>query len=167
MSEAGVRTDWSTVQAGDIVLGKDRRAWAVMTKTPEGEVTLETDGKPPYTGTPSGEVVVLSSAAQEMEMAVAQTQVRLGGRLVAEQDDHGRYLVPVTFGDYGSLAAHLYLLHNVRITDPPGEQSLRGLLATHDMMHTPERKTEASGYVEHVHDPEFYAARGRTGGEES
>lgn len=159
MAEAGQEKPWSDVAPGDIVLGKDGRAWAVMRHEIDGTVELETEGKPPYVGKPKGNVVVLSSAEEEMAMAAAQVQVRLGGRLVAESDDHGRYIVPVTFGDYGSLASHLYLLHNVRITDPPDQQSLRGLLATHEGMHAPERKTEASGYVEHVHDPEFYASR--------
>jgi hypothetical protein len=159
MSENGTERDWSAVRAGDIVLGKDGRAWSVMLKDDKGWVRLETDGRPPYQGTPSGAVVVLSSADEEMAMAAAQVQVRLGGRVTAEMDEHDRWITPVTFGDFGSLAAHIYLLHGKRVDLAPEEQSLRDLLATHDELHTPARKTEAGGYLEHVHDPEFYASR--------
>lgn len=152
--------DWSEVMPGDIVLGRDRRAWTMMAR--EGStVTIETDGKAPYTGQPTGPVTVLSSAAEEMELATALVQVRLGGVVEAEQDEQGRWLVPVTFTHFGSLAAHIYLLHGQRIDLPEPEQSLRTLLATHDQLHTPERKTDGSGYVDHVHEPDFYARRNK------
>lgn len=151
---------WADVLPGDIVRGKDGRAWSV-TMRDGARVTIETDGKPPFTGEPSGDVLVLASAAEEMEMATALVQVRLGGQVQAEMDDQGRWLVPVTWTHYGSLAAHIYLLHGQRIDVPEAEQSLRDLLATHDALHAPERKTDGSGYLEHVHEPDFYARRNK------
>ncbi|HEU5487025.1 MAG TPA: hypothetical protein VFU98_19135, partial [Microlunatus sp.] len=119
---------WTDVQSGDVVLGKDGRAWTVMRKVGT-EVTLETDGKPPFTGRPTGEVTVLASAAEEMARAEAQIQVRLGGERIAEQDEQGRWVTPLTFPSLPSALSHLYVLHGVRSWDEG--QTLRDWLAEH------------------------------------
>lgn len=158
--------DWTQVRAGDVVKGKDGAPWTVMardTAYDPAEVVLErADGKRQFTGHPAGPVTVLSSAAEELELAVATVQVRIGGVVYAETDDQGRQVAPVTFGHYGALAAHIYILHGRTVDVPEADQRLGDLIGTHDRLHLPENRTAASGYIEHVHDPEFYKRRNQS-----
>lgn len=146
---------WSSVEVGDllsITTGGKARIWAVMDIS-GSTVTIERDDGKTHTGKPTGEVEVVSSAAEAREMAVATTQVVLGGQVVAIGDLKG-YLVPATFPDPGSLLAHAYLMHGVSLS----EGSILELTRKHEWLHRPENK-RAGEYVEHRHDPEFYRGR--------
>lgn len=162
MPPTGGLVDWDEVQVGDIVKGKDGGPWTVMsrdTTARPAKVMIENQANKSWTLQPTGTVEVLSSAREEMEFAKATTQIRLGGALVSDTDEHGRHLAPVTFAHPGSLIAHIYLLHGRIITNPPEDQDIRDLIATHDKLHLPENRTVASGWVDHVHEPDFYEKR--------
>jgi|tagenome__1003787_1003787.scaffolds.fasta_scaffold20982623_5 hypothetical protein len=144
--------DWSTIGVGDIVELKGN-AWQ-CTDRAGGVVTIEDKNRKTFTGTPTGPVKVISTALMDMELATALVTVRLGGLTVATKDDKGRWLVPATYSDVGSLLTHMFLLHGVKVTS----DSIRDGLKKHEWLHRPENKV-AGEYVEHYHDPEFYRER--------
>lgn len=162
MPPTGGWKDWDDVRTGDVVRGKDGRAWTLKERDADYNppfVLLERDDGKTFSVQPTGTVMVLSSATEEMELAKAVVQIQFGGTVTGEQDEHGRWITPVTFGHPGSLIAHIYLLHGRVITTPPEEQDIRTLITTHDQLHRPENRTATSGWIEHVHEPEFYAKR--------
>lgn len=144
---------WHSLDPGDVVLGGDNKPWTFVERGDDWKVTLERDGRT-WTGVPRNPSADLVHTAREArEAAVATTQVRLGGQVHAIKDDQGRWRTPVTFTHPGSLAGHIYILHGTTV---PDADSLSALVAMHEQLHTPERKTTTNGYVEHVHDPEFH-----------
>lgn len=153
-------TDWTTIAIGDLVELKDRRVWQCIDR--HGDVVkVERDDGKVYEGTPTGRVKVVDTAQRSLERAVALTQVHLGGEHIATRDAEGRYLVPATFPDPGSLMSHIYVMHGVVVQAPRGlheEQGLRETLKKHEWLHRPENKGKE--YVNHYHDPEFYKERG-------
>jgi hypothetical protein len=146
---------WAAVEVGDILSipqkGKPR-VWTV-TEIQGSSVTVERDDGFKHTGQPVGEVEVISSGAEARQMAIATSQVWLGGEVIAIEDN-GIHLVPSTFPDPASLLAHAYLLHGVSLV----ETEMALIIRKHEWLHRPENKV-AGTYVEHNHDPEFYRHR--------
>jgi hypothetical protein len=146
---------WAAVEVGDILSipqkGKPR-VWTV-TEIQGSSVTVERDDGFKHTGQPVGEVEVISSGAEARQMAIATSQVWLGGEVIAIEDN-GIHLVPSTFPDPASLLAHAYLLHGVSLV----ETEMAVIIRKHEWLHRPENKV-AGTYVEHNHDPEFYRHR--------
>lgn len=106
------------------------------------------------------QVVLLESAAERHERAVALAQVRLGGEVVMERHG-GPFRVPARFPDLASFLAHLYLAHQqsaisdgrprdakVPASFPTG--NMRDAHTWHDDQHTRVL------VVPHVHDDAFY-----------
>jgi hypothetical protein len=149
-----VNGDWADVQEGDLVVGKDGYTWTVTAKDGP-QVTLEREGREPFTGRPTGPVQFIDSGKAEMERAVAIGQVVLGGEVVARHSGsrENPWLVPVTFPDAGSMLAHIYLLHGKVISDEG--MTLRALIKEHDDLH----REKGVGYQHHHHDPDFHKAR--------
>lgn len=145
--------DWSTIAVGDLVMGKDKHVWQCIERNGTLIKVERADGKT-HEGEFTGEVQVVATAAEDAAMAVAMTQVRLGGVVVATQDAEGRYLVPTNFPDGGTLLSHCYLLHGVSLQ----EAGLRDMTRKHEWLHRPENKV-AGEYVPHHHDPDFYKDR--------
>jgi hypothetical protein len=146
---------WSTIEVGDILsitVGGKARVWTVM-EIEGSSVTIERDDGKRHTGTPTGEVEVISSGAEAREMAIAVMQVRLGGEIVAIEDA-GVYIVPATYPDPGSLLSHAFLMHGVSLA----ETGIAELIRKHEWLHRPENK-RAGDFQEHRHDPEFYRNR--------
>ena len=151
--ETGARMqDWSTIVVGDMVeLGG--KVWQCVDRIGSVVEVEREDGKK-HKGEPKGPVKVISTAAQDMELAVATAQIRLGGQVIATRDGSGRFLVPATYPDVGSLLTHLYTLHGVTVQ----ADSIRDGLRKHEWLHRPENKV-AGQYEEHYHDPDFYRER--------
>lgn len=146
---------WSAIEVGDILSipqGSKTRVWTV-TEIQGSSVTVERDDGFKHTGQPTGEVQVISSGAEARQMAIASTQVWLGGEVVAIEDN-GIHLVPSTYPDPASLLSHAYLLHGVSLA----ETEMALLIRKHEWLHRPENKVKGT-FVEHNHDPEFYRHR--------
>lgn len=153
MSEdSGARMqDWGTIVIGDI-LELQKRVWQVIDR--HGDVvTVEREDGHTHTGTPTGQVKVISSAQSEMERVTALVQVRLGGETVALKDVEGRWLVPASYPDVGSLITHMWLLHGTVVK----ADSIREGLRKHEWLHRPENKGKE--YEHHYHDPDFHRER--------
>jgi hypothetical protein len=146
---------WAKIEVGDILSipqGTKVRVWTVV-EIQGSSVTVERDDGHRHTGQPTGEVDVISSGAEARQMAIATSQVWLGGEVVAIEDS-GVYLVPSTFPDPASLLSHTYLLHGVSLA----ETQIALIIRKHEWLHRPENKI-AGTFVEHNHDPEFYRNR--------
>jgi hypothetical protein len=145
--------DWADVSEGDLIIGKDGFTWAVTSRI-GNQVTIEREGREPFTGAPTGPVEFIDSSKAEMERAIAVSQVILGGEVVAR---HGTgtagdpWLTPVTFPDAATMLSHIYLLHG---TVGDGEATLSALRKQHDELH----RDKGVGYQPHHHDPDFYKA---------
>lgn len=144
--------DWSTLTPGAVVLGNDQQPWTFVAHEPDGGVVLQR-GEKTFRGRPRAQANLIHTAQEAHEAAVAITQVRLGGQVQAIRDENGRWRAPVTFEHPGSFAAHIYIMHGSVV---PDADKISDLHAMHEQLHLPDRKTKASGYVDHVHDPEFY-----------
>lgn len=142
--------DWADVVEGDLIVGKDKYTWVVTAKK-GNQVTIEREGREPFTGAPSGPVEFIDSSRAEQERAIALSQVVLGGQVVARHSGSREvpWLTPVTFPDAGSMLSHIYLLHGI-VGD--GEATLRALIKQHDDLH----RDKGVGYQHHHHDPDFY-----------
>lgn len=143
-------TTWSEIEVGDVIQGKDGKAWEITAKL-NHTFTLARNGAAPYRGTPHGEVTRLLSKRAVMERAVAVTQVRLGGVVAAVKDEDGIYQTPVDFSEPGALHAHVYILHGGELHGPA--DYLPDLLSEHANLHKPAEK--AKGWVPHHHNPDF------------
>lgn len=146
--------DWSALSAGDLVLGKDSHTWKITkiaTADPAGKipVTLERDGRRPFTTRVSGQVQAVWTQAQDLERAQALLQVQLGAETVGRKGPNGVFLAPAAFAHPGSLLAHAYLFHG---ETGDGTASLEALRRWHDELHL-----KADG-TPHHHDPDFYKA---------
>jgi hypothetical protein len=147
----------SLLVEGDTILAKGGKAWTI-TATADGELTMERDGKAhtvPLDRLPP-QVTLVESAAERHERALALSQVRLGGEVVAHKDADGPYRVPASFPDPASFLAHLYVFHTPADRDPKvgvawaAEQDMSALTTLHDALHTRTLDTP------HQHDPSFY-----------
>jgi hypothetical protein len=145
--------NWKDVAEGDLIKGQDGYTWTVTEKTGGGQVTIEREGRDPFTGFPTGQVDFIDSGKAEMERAIAVSQVVLGGEVVARHSGTREkpWLTPVTFHDAGAALGHIYLLHGV-VGD--GTATLSALLKQHDELH----RDKGVGYQHHHHDPDFYKA---------
>lgn len=144
--------DWADVTEGDLIVGKDGYTWTVTNKVGKN-VTIEREGRDPFTGTPSGPVDFVDSSKAEQERAIAVSQVVLGGEIVARHSGtrENPWLTPVTFPDTGSMLSHIYILHGI-VGD--GAATMSELLKQHDELH----RDKGVGYQPHHHDPDFYKA---------
>lgn len=146
---------WAAIEVGDILsipqAGKVR-VWTV-TGIKGSSVTVQRDDGFEHTGQPTGEVEVISSGAEARQMAIATSQVWLGGEIVAIEEA-GVHLVPATYPDPASLLSHVYLLHGTSLV----ETEMALVIRKHEWLHRPENRI-AGTYVEHRHDPEFYRNR--------
>lgn len=158
--EAGaVWADWSTIVIGDLVELKDGRIWQCIDRHGEVVKVEREDGKI-YEGTPTGQVKVIDTAQRAMDRAVALVTIQMDGEHIATKDAEGRWLVPATYPDPGTLLSHIYLLHGVVVQPQrglPDDMGLRAILRKHDRLHRPEFK--GPGYVNHYHDPDFHRER--------
>lgn len=170
-------TTWADVRQDDIVEGSNGSMWAVdridevdergralkprritMTHTTTGE---KRTGQPD----PDKRVVVVVSAAEALEAAVAVTQVHLGGQVIATQfgplpgqNEQGEWLCPVEYAHPGGLMGHLYIHHGIQGSAVSGLH-LGALRRLHEEVSAPERRgaSGSGAYVPHVHDPRFAA----------
>ena len=150
MARPGEIVDWSTVQVGDIVYGKDSQPW-VVTERDGTQYTVEREGRKPFVGNFTGSVRIVETAAQVMDTAVATIIDTLGGGVLDAEMD-GVLLCPVEYDEPGTLMAHLYRLHGVRFDPERPESPMSVLNSGHNELHD-VRLPEQSGYVRHHHDP--------------
>lgn len=146
-----MKIPWAEVEIGDIIKGKDGYSWTVTEKVGK-RFTLEREGKNPFSGEPSGTVEVISSRRMDEEMAIATTQVVLGGVIIARKMKDGIDLVPSNFPEPGSLLAHAHLYHSAK---GDGEATLSTLITWHDELH----RATGAGFIQHHHDPDFWRKR--------
>jgi len=169
---------WSEVQPDDIVEGSGGSLWAVdrideidergrtlrprrvtMTHATSGEQRV---GQP----NPDKEVVVVVSAAEALEAAVAVTTVHLGGQDIGTrfegpapgQNEQGEWICPATFTHPGALMGHLYVLHGIH-GSAVSNLHLTALERLHVEVHGVDRRTTVGRWVEHVHDPRYTQIR--------
>lgn len=162
---------WRELGLGDLVLGGDGQEWTVE-ELGVGVLQLSrvSDAKV-FRGVPRTDTIERLMTAQEVsERAVALTQVRLGGEVVATKDEVGGqadrgWAVAATWFDAASLAAHLFLFHAVGEGAPgmrrPGSKTEAAtrteLLEIHDTLHREIESGHApEGYRPHWHDETFW-----------
>jgi hypothetical protein len=162
---------WSEVRQDDIVEGSNGSLWAVdrideidergrllrprritMTHVTTGD---SRSGQPD----PDKPVVVVVSAAEALEAAVAVTKVSLGGQEVGTrfgplpgQNEQEEWICPTDYEHPGGFMGHLYVLHGVHGGAVAGLH-LGALRRLHDEISAPARR--AGTYVPHVHDPRY------------
>lgn len=157
---------WDEVRVGDVVRLKGNLDWVVTAKEPGIGVTVETEGKPPHTGLPTGPVRIISSAT-DGELAETLLALHLGAQTVARQDAQGRWSTPVEFESPASLLSHMYLFHGWSYIDSlarsePGQKpvdtdNLREVTAEHERLHLPDQAITLVT-IEHLHTPDFHPA---------
>lgn len=149
-------SDWSEVNCGDVILGKDGEHWTVVSGGQGGHVTIVRSGVPDYSGTPSGPVTIVSRAETPSRIdevvAMGLIATKLGGVEIGKQprDKNQPWLVPKDYLEPGSLLAHLRIFHNALSDDP----THAGLTKFHADLHRPEHRA-SDLYEPHVHDPDY------------
>lgn len=167
------RKPWAEVLEHDIVEGSQGSLWAVDAIERVDErgrplvpprvwlTHIVTNEKRPGQPDPGKAVVVVVSAAEALETAIALTKVALGGQEIGTsygplpgQNEMEQWICPQDYSHPGAYMGHLLIHHGLTGGALSGLH-LAALRHLHDEVHTPDRRGPA--YVAHVHDPRYGA----------
>lgn len=158
---------WSDVLENDIVEGSKGSLWSVDSIEEVDDhgkpihprrftlTHILTNEKRPGQPDPTKIVIVVVSATEALDAAIAITKVHLGGQEVGRlpgQNELGAWICPTDYSHPGAFMGHLMIHHGITGGALSGLH-LGALRLLHAEVSEPARRGPA--YVEHEHDPRY------------